>query len=145
VNEQRKVVYCNEAASLISEMSIRKITRDRIFTDVLQFEIERDILSGLENIHDPTPYKELNFSSSEGKKGRAQITIQKSPFSQDPQHWIIFFRDVTLEETLQKKYRGELEQKENYIKELQTQNFNLKITQQILKKWFKNEHKKFKI
>lgn len=125
MNEQRKVVYCNEAASSISEMSIRKITRDRIFTEVLLFEIEKDILSGLENIHDPTPYKELNFSSSEGKKGRAQITIQKSPFSQDPQHWIIFFRDVTLEETLQKKYRGELEQKENYIKELQNAKLQL--------------------
>jgi len=90
------------------------------FTELLKFSEPIDGLDRLNQITDPTPYKEVIFEApGTQQNGKVQVTLQ--PISNESQipHWIIFVRDVTLEERLQKKYRAELEQKEDFILALQ--------------------------
>lgn len=127
VNKDLKVVYCNETASIVCGLTVRKIQR-MSFPDLFTFSEPLEWMSALEQVTDATPYKEVHFKTSEGGEGKVQICCQEismaapgSPDTEVPteRHWIVFVRDVTLEERLQKKYRGELEQKEGYILELQ--------------------------
>jgi two-component system chemotaxis sensor kinase CheA len=120
LNGEKKVLYCNEPAALLCDISVRKIMRSQpVFDELFRFAVPVEHLGSLPQVTDPTPYQELAFETESQKSGKIQITIQ--PFSEiDGQaSWIIFFRDVTLEETLQKKYRAELEQKEDVILDLQ--------------------------
>lgn len=125
INEEGKSVYCNEAASLIAGHSVRKISRGLLFSDLFSFSEEIAYLKNINTVTDPQPYKELQFTSATGETGKAQITIQPSFLVSDQKNWIVFFRDVTLEERLQKKYRAELEQKEDFIKALENANKQL--------------------
>ncbi len=135
LNVEGKVVYCNEPAAIICEFSVRKISRGMRFKDLFIFSDLIDGLDGLDKIKDPTPYKEVNFETpTGGQKGKVQITIQPIQNEQDEQHWVIFMRDVTLEERLQKKYRAELEQKEDVI-------LDLKKAQAELEQYSKNLEK----
>lgn len=117
VNQDLKVVYCNETAAAICGTTQRKVQRLKL-TEALTFSENLDWTADLTKVTDPTPYKEVFFKNPEGQEGKVQITCQ--PIANEPEaHWVVFVRDVTLEERLQKKYRGELEQKEGYILELQ--------------------------
>jgi len=120
VNAEKKVLYCNEPAALLCDISVRKIMRSQpVFDELFKFQATVENLGSLEHVSDATPYQEIAFSQDSGKTGKVQITFQ--PFSEmnGAKTWIVFFRDVTLEETLQKKYRAELEQKEDVILDLQ--------------------------
>lgn len=119
LNAEQKVVYCNETAALIAGLSIRKITRGMKFSELFDFSESIDALSTLHNVNDATPYKEVTFKSSQGGEGKVQITLQPIFDSAGEKNWIVFVRDVTLEERLQKKYRAELEQKEGVIQALE--------------------------
>ncbi len=119
VNESQSVIYCNETASIIAGLSIRKITRGMKFLDLFEFSETIDALNNLNTVTDPTPYKEVNFKSTQGTDGKIQITLQPIASDNGEKNWIIFVRDVTLEERLQKKYRTELEQKEGVISALE--------------------------
>jgi two-component system chemotaxis sensor kinase CheA len=120
LSEDKKIVYCNEAASLICDLSLRKILRSQILFDQLfQFAEPISALSNLAAVSDPTPYQEVAFKTEAEKTGKIQITFQPFNPIEGVNTWIVFFRDVTLEETLQKKYRAELEQKEDVILDLQ--------------------------
>lgn len=116
LNAEGRVIYCNEPAALICDISVRKVVRSLpLFNEIILFADEISGLSSLRDLTDPTPYQEVHFKTPAGKTGRVQITMQ--PFTQD--QWIVFFRDVTLEETLQRKYRAELEKKESVIRDLE--------------------------
>jgi two-component system chemotaxis sensor kinase CheA len=117
IDGEKKILYCNEPAALICDLSVRKLTKGLLFDKVLSFSEDVLFLSCLSNIQDPSPYQELSFESIAGKAGKAQISCQ--PIANANPAWIIFFRDVTLEETLQKKYRAELEQVQHYSKNLE--------------------------
>jgi len=119
LDAEGKVVYCNEPAALICRLSVRKITRGMAFKDLLTFSSPVEGLDNLRKVVDPTPYKELVFESPDGEKGKVQITLQPVQDESGTPHWLVFLRDVTLEERLQKKYRAELEQKESVILDLQ--------------------------
>lgn len=134
LNGEQKVVYCNETASVLCDLSIRKITRGMTFTSLFQFSEPFDAVQNLVQIADPTPYKELNFTTSTGNEGKAQITLQPVTSPEGESHWIVFMRDVTLEERLQKKYRAELEQKEDVIKALEDAKAKLEDYSQNLEK-----------
>ncbi|MGZ3797572.1 MAG: PAS domain-containing protein, partial [Pseudobdellovibrionaceae bacterium] len=118
LNAEGKVVYCNEPAAIICELSVRKISRGMSFKDLFSFSEPIEGIEQLNNVKDPTPYKEVNFETPAGQKGKVQITLQLLPDDQSDPHWLVFVRDVTLEERLQKKYRAELEQKEDVILDL---------------------------
>lgn len=116
LDQEGKIVYCNEAASLIVNVGVRKILRSKVkLQELVQFADPIPALENLISLTDPSPYQEVSFQV-EDKSGRVQLTVQK--FNDDPS-WIVFFRDVTLEETLQRKYRAELEKKEDVIRDLE--------------------------
>lgn len=133
ISKDQKVVYCNETAQALCGLSLRKMQRMK-FSDILEFSEKLEWLDTLEAIKDPTPYKEIRFKTLEAQEGRIQITCREFPSQAEDRHWILFVRDVTLEERLQMKYRGELEQKEGYIEEL-------KKAQAELEKYSKNLEK----
>jgi two-component system chemotaxis sensor kinase CheA len=85
---------------------------------IFKFSEKVTSLDTLSQVTDATAYQELAFETESSKAGKVQLTMQ--PFQYETQNaWLVFFRDVTLEETLQKKYRKELEQVENYSKNLE--------------------------
>lgn len=124
LNKELQIVYCNDTASQLSELSPRKIVRSKKkITDLLTFNESIEFIDHISQVKEPTPYKEICFSSVKLAEGKAQLTLQ--PFSEET--WILFFRDVTLEERLQKKYRAELEQKEDVIADLEKARAQLEI------------------
>lgn len=119
INKERKILYCNDPAAAMADLSPRKIVRQQmIFDSLFHFDQPISHLDQIETVQDPTPYQEVAFQIESGKQGRVQLTMQPIECPSESA-WIVFFRDVTLEETLQRKYRAELEQKEDVILDLQ--------------------------
>ncbi len=117
LNLQKEITYCNEPAALLCDLPVRKIIRNKlIFDSTFQFAAKIPALENLQALTDASPYQEVAFTNAEGRNGKVQLTIQPFP-SQGDNLYIIFFRDVTLEETLQKKYRAELKKEEDIIKD----------------------------
>lgn len=135
IDKDKKIIYCNEAASTICDVSVRKIHRSTPCLDqIFQFAEKISGLDSLEQITDPTPYQEANFATESGKNGKIQITIQLYSHTEPQKLWLVYFRDVTLEETLQKKYRAELGQKEDVILDLKKAQSELKNYSENLEK-----------
>jgi two-component system chemotaxis sensor kinase CheA len=136
VSMDRTIVYCNDAAANLCESSVRRLTKGVRLFQVLNFEEDRLFVmpSGDQGRDAPLPFTEVEFQVvSADKKGKVQIAIQ--PFTDDNKpYWVVLIRDVTLEEVLAGKYRGELEQKEKYIAELRQ-------AQQELEQYSKNLEK----
>ncbi len=128
LNSEGHIIYCNETAATICGSSPRKLVRGKSrLTQAIQFEETLEYLAQLTSVTTATPYKELKFRTDSYENGKAQITIQPHAAGDGVNDYIVFFRDVTLEERLQKKYRAELEQKESYINELQSARNQLEI------------------
>jgi two-component system chemotaxis sensor kinase CheA len=133
IDATTQVLYCNEAAALLANLPVRRILRSQArLEDVIFFDKPPTWISTVDQIKQSTTYQELSFTNISGAAGRVQISIQPldltpsmdSPMVPSttppvPPRWLIYFRDISLEETLQKKYRDELEQKEGFIFELQ--------------------------
>lgn len=119
LNQEHNIIYCNETAAILCGSTIRRLQKMK-FEQALEFKESIDWLLNLDQVREPTPYKEIYYRNKEGVEGRVQITCQiLDDLEGSPLSWLIFVRDVTLEDRLQQKYRGELEQKEGYILELQ--------------------------
>lgn len=136
LNVEQKVVYCNETAALVAGLSVRKITRGMKFNELFEFSEPIEALNNLLSICDATPYKEVSFRALHAEEGKIQITLQPIFDSMGDKNWIVFVRDVTLEERLQRKYRAELEQKEGVIKALedakvQLENYSKNLEQMV--------------
>jgi two-component system chemotaxis sensor kinase CheA len=155
IQKDQTVVYCNEPAALLAELSPRKIVRSKMKVyDLFSWDQPVQAFANLTPELESTPYQEVTFRTPNGKTGRLQVTVQfstqvstlssVSPSPGDGE-WICFFRDVTLEETLQKKYRGELEQKETYILELQKAKNELELYSQNLEKMAQERTAEIKI
>ncbi len=128
LNSDGHIIYCNEPAATICGSTPRKMVRSKQLLDqVIRFEAPLEFLSELEKLMAPTPYKELKFTTDFYENGKAQITLQPCAFTPGSSEYLVFFRDVTLEERLQSKYRAELEQKESYIEELKSARNQLEI------------------
>jgi len=128
LNSEGHIVYCNETAATICGVNPRKLVRMKTtLQQAIRFEDTFDYLTQLPTISAETPYKEIKFNTDSYENGKAQITIQPFQSKPDVNEYLVFFRDVTLEERLQKKYRAELEQKESYINELQAARNQLEI------------------
>lgn len=130
INERREIIYANETAGLICDVSNRKLVRSKAkINEIFKFSEPVTAFENIADFNDVSPYQEVAFTTDEGKSGKVQITLQ--PIQHQEPAWLVYFRDVTLEETLQKKYRRELEQKEDVIKDLQ-------VAQAELEKYSKN-------
>lgn len=122
LDQEGRVRYCNEPAALICDQSVRKLMRSRPYIkELFRFTENIEALNDITQVQDASPYQETSFEMDGGKTGRVQLTLQ--PLPPDPEdgspRWLVFFRDVTLEETLQRKYRAELEKKEHVIQALE--------------------------
>lgn len=112
LKEDNTIYYCNETASALTGLSKRKIMRGLKFNKIFIFNEDLECLHNMKSIRDSTPYKELSFKTEQNTSGKIQLTFQPFPWiNAEFPLWIAFIRDVTLEETLQKKYRAELEEK----------------------------------
>lgn len=121
LDAEKRIVYCNTSAATLCESSVRRLTKGLKFYEVLvvddaQLFVSKDGALGTE---EATPYSEIGFHLTSGKKGKIQIAIQPFFESANERKWVVMIHDVTLEEVLHGKYRAELEQKEGYIVELQ--------------------------
>lgn len=124
LNDNKIIIYCNETAAQLLDSNPRKVIRSKFFfPDIFTFSDNLDFLDNIKDLKEPSPYKEVSFKTSLQHEGKAQLTLQ--PFQENS--WILFFRDVTLEERLQKKYRAELEQKEDVIEDLKRAQGQLEI------------------
>lgn len=120
LNSQKQVIYCNEAAVTISDVSARKIQRAKMtLEDIFKFSDPVHFLQNLSALTDPSPYQEVRFTVGADRSGRVQLTAQKINQIDDQDAWLVYFRDVTLEETLQKKYKAEQAELERYSKNLE--------------------------
>ncbi len=116
LNKETRIIYCNEPAALLTGQSTRKLMRIQPrLTEVLIFNEPIESLEKINQVTDPTPYKEVSFPKFDGEIGKVQVTLQALVPGES---WIVFVRDVTLEERLQKKYRAELDAKEGVNEEL---------------------------
>lgn len=130
IDHMKKIVYANEAAGVLLGLPIKKITKGVHCYDLVQFDDPTLLCmpSGSWGVSEPTPYKEIAFKT-DGVTGKVQLSIQplvqagQSERDQTLQQieeprWIIYLRNVTLEESLHRKYKIELEKKELIIQEL---------------------------
>ena len=112
------VVYANEAFSLLINLPLKRILKNKKFFEIMNTDdlLLKDIHK-LHKVLDSTPYKEITFASPQGQKGTIQYSLQKIN-EEGQNHWLFFFRDVTLEQQLQRKYKRELSEKETLIDKL---------------------------
>lgn len=116
IDQDTRVTYCNDAfALLLQSRSVRIMRNKTPLRELILSKSPLHTLDNLQGLKDSTPYQEIEFAKPDGSAGRAQVNVQ--PWSEGL--WLVFFRDVTLEETLQRKYRGELEKKESVIRDLE--------------------------
>lgn len=122
LDSKRVVVYCNEAAALLVNHRIRKILNKPI-EQTVSFDFPELFGEGadIEKINSPVPFREVEFKSGENKTGKGQFTLQpwvNSTSGEKTALWILYVRDVTLEEALHSKYHAQLAAKEEYIEKL---------------------------
>lgn len=118
VDADGKVVYCNEVAATLCQVSIRRIVGKAMLADLISIK-EEGILpftSESQGRLSPTPFIETEFTiSKDSRVGKGQIAVRPV----DESHWAFFIRDVSLEEALYAKFRSELSQKEDYARNLE--------------------------
>ena len=129
VDHEFKVVYGNTAASILFEVSPRRFQSRKALSNFVSFEPNAMDLK-LESLTEPSQMREVIFTTPGGLSGSVQVIVQPQPsyFStgsvtaeaSDGHRFIVTIRDVSLEKVLQKKYRGELDQKESVISDLKT-------------------------
>jgi two-component system chemotaxis sensor kinase CheA len=118
IDESSNLLYGNQAASQLFDVSQRRLAAQKPVLDLIQFaEPEGFQPEFLKQILAATPYKEMSFICKSGKDGWGQVSIQPNEVDGQIQY-VIYIRDVTLEQSLQRKYRAELEQKEHVILDL---------------------------
>jgi two-component system chemotaxis sensor kinase CheA len=124
VDNEGKVVFGNLAAGILFDVAARRFASRKPLSAFASFE--PDVLSlELSSLKEPSQMREVKFATPSGKAGSVQIIVQPQPefFANDPAESLRYFvtiRDVSLEKVLQKKYRGELDQKESVIEDLKT-------------------------
>ncbi|OFZ10820.1 MAG: hypothetical protein A2Z20_01325 [Bdellovibrionales bacterium RBG_16_40_8] len=126
IDDNRRIVYCNDTAAWLCESSVRRLTKGKgvPIYELIKFsnnnlfampggEIGKDEVS---------PYIELDYQlvqAASTKCGKIQVAIQPFLDTSREKRWVVMVRDVTLEEVLHAKYQKQLEEKEEYIQQLQ--------------------------
>jgi two-component system chemotaxis sensor kinase CheA len=136
VDQDKSIVYSNEAFATMIGVSLKRLKVGKKGHEFIEFQ-DKDIFlmpNGSWGKDVATLYKEFKFETKKGNKGEASVAVIPVTGDQETPVWVHFMRDMTLEIQLQKKYRAELEQKEDVIEDL-------KKAQAELQKYSKNlEH-----
>lgn len=122
IDTEQRLQYINSAFAVLIEVSQKRIKLNSSLSDFLTFE-DPDHWLGRKGEWigpDQVPFREMSFVTAKGKQGRVQATVNRRP-----EGILVFLRDVSLEEALQKKYRLELEQKEEAYRKLEEYNLTL--------------------
>lgn len=118
IDADGKIVYCNDAAATFCQTSVRRVAGKALLGNIIQFG-EPGIFpfaEGSPGRTTPTPFIETPYNLPKaGKDGKVQLAIRPI----DERHWGVFIKDVSLEETLAAKYRGELAKTEEYARNLE--------------------------
>lgn len=117
------VYYANQAASNLLDASVKRLKNGKALSDFIVFQ--SNILGDEQFPNEGfSPMRELEFITTSQKVGALQVNLQidstTMSLSIEERRWVLFLRDVSLEKILHKKYMGELDQKENVIKDLRT-------------------------
>lgn len=125
IDHEGRVVYANTAASFLFDVSAKRLASGKPLAGFVTFEPNAMDLD-LKSLTEPSQMREVIFNAASGKSGSVQIIIQPQPafFAGSDatfgSRFIVTIRDVSLEKVLQKKYRGELDQKESVIADLKS-------------------------
>ena len=122
IDREGNSVFGNLAAGLLFNVTARRFASKKPVSAFATFDpnpFDIDLLS----LTEPSQMREVSFTTPAGLEGSAQVIIQPQPdfFAQDESErlrFIVTIRDVSLEKVLQRKYRGELDQKEAVIADL---------------------------
>jgi two-component system chemotaxis sensor kinase CheA len=118
IDTEGKIVYCNDAAATFCQTSVRRVAGKALLGNIIQFG-EPGIFpfnTDSPGRAAPTPFIETPYNLPKaGKAGKVQMAIRPI----DASHWGVFIKDVSLEETLAAKYRGELAKTEEYARNLE--------------------------
>lgn len=122
VDHEGTAIFGNTAASFLFDVPVRRLSSRKPLSQFVTFE-PNPFQDDFSTLLEPSQMREVQFSTPSGKSGSVQVIVQKQPafFSNeavDLPRYIVTIRDVSLEMTLQKKYRGELDQKESVISDL---------------------------
>lgn len=125
VDHEGKTVFGNLAAATLFDVSARRFASRKPLSAFATFTPDPFAGLDLASLTEPSQMKEVLFAMESGKDGAVQVIVQPQPefFTTDPAErarFIVTIRDVSLEKVLQKKYRGELDQKESVIEDLKT-------------------------
>ena len=93
INDERRVVYCNEAAATLCDVTMRRISKQMpFFFELLKFE-DPDLFcnpNGTWGRDTPSPMRELSFLTASGKAGTGLLSIQPEPEVAGPEaHWFM--------------------------------------------------------
>ena len=127
IDEERNVVYGNESASTMCDVSSKRISKDKriydlvTFSDDKLFSMPEGKLSELLEGH----FVELESTVIKNNKaGKYQVGFFK--VSDECNQWLMVLRDVALEEKLQVKYKAQVGEKQTIINELVKAQLELK-------------------
>jgi len=140
IDGEGRLQYGNSSASILLSLSTKRLAGGRPLQSVIHFKDETFLSpSEIVKIDEPSQMREVSFTLPTGASGSAQVLIQPQPthlnqIDQTSPRWLIYFRDVSLEKTLQAKYRAELEQKESVIRDLQVARDELQLYSKDLEK-----------
>ncbi len=119
VNQNLEILYLNESAAWLLGSTVKRILRSgKRWNEWFILSQPLDILNQLPSLAAPSGYQEVDFHVPDNPEmKRIQVSFQ--PFREMAGTYLVYTRDVTLEATLQAKYKKEWEQKEQYVKELE--------------------------
>ena len=121
IDAEKRVHYANEVAATMTDTSVVRLKKGRPIFDFITFSDETLFEQLRED--NSAGYREVSYKTKYGNEGIVQVLVDKAIGDEG---WIVFVRDMTLENSLHAKYRQELEGKEALIEQLRKAQEELK-------------------
>ncbi|OQW48571.1 MAG: hypothetical protein A4S09_04015 [Proteobacteria bacterium SG_bin7] len=109
-DQNQELIYGNEAAAVMLGLSLRRLHNS------CHKPLSQTANFGSINLKNIDNYQHVEVIGPKGKRLSAMICVQKLPKIKD--RWLIYLKDMSVEENLQKKYLKELKIKERHIAQL---------------------------
>lgn len=134
VNDELQPIYFNPSfANLVEETSLAAIRKKKIFEliQIEEFDWDR-VKSGARAVLE-SPVRETQFRTKT-REGRMQITWKSLKDLDGTIKVLLYLKDVSLEEVLNRKYHEELSKKEETIKALDQHLFQISLIRDVLER-----------
>ncbi len=120
LDSEKSIIYCNEVAKKLPLP--KKLQQGQSFDHSFSIPILQNFFKQQKTdlTSQRSPYFEHEFYDSDGNLIILKISAQTqvNPTPPEKGQWVIFIRDVSIEQSLYKKYQFELKQKESTLKKL---------------------------